>query len=216
MKLNVFNYPVSTVTGIIAVLVFTLLTFISVSLYPMPYNPLYDWLSNLGNSNLNPSGAFFFNFGCIISGLFLIPFFLGLYTWKPLQRINLILLISGILLGIYASISFIMVGIYPETHIQQHMMAATGVFGTLFIIIILISLALYRDPKFMHIIAFYGLTVIIIDLLFQYFLSIDKYLLGVFHPSTPVPGLEWTVVFSSMGWILLLAINMGLRKRINN
>jgi hypothetical membrane protein len=49
------------ILGLLAVFVFTIFTFISVALYPTPYNPLYDWLSNLGNTNLNHFGALFFN-----------------------------------------------------------------------------------------------------------------------------------------------------------
>ncbi len=197
MKLRIRNYSVSSITGLMAVIVFTVFTFTSLVLYPTPYNPLYSWLSNLGNIYLNPSGAIFFNLGCILSGIIMIPFFAGLYEWKPIKKLSKILLILGMLLGIYASISLIMVGIFPETHLQQHLLAAAGVFGSLFIIIILLSVALFNHPKFIRLIAYYGIIPIIIDIIFQ-FISKGNNLLANFQQTIPVPGFEWAAVFASI------------------
>ena len=82
------NFSISSISGLIAFIIFTVFILTSFTLYPTHYNPLYDWLSNLGNINLNPMGAFFFNWGCIISGLILIPFFFGLYSWKPQKKLR--------------------------------------------------------------------------------------------------------------------------------
>ena len=212
MKLYVHGYSLSSITGLLAVLIFTVFTFTSLALYPLPYNPLYDWLSNLGNVNFNPLGAYFFNWGCILSGLILIPFFTGLYVWKPIETYSKILLILGMCLGIFASISLIMVGVFPETHITQHMLAAAGVFGLLFIIIIMVNLALFNNPKFVRLVAYYGLLAIIIDLSFKYMLTVNEGMLSVFNPTTPVPGLEWTSVFASLAWVGFLALNMAIKK----
>jgi len=212
MELKVHNYSLSAITGILAVVIFIIFTFISVLYYPFQYNPLYDWLSNLGNINLNPMGAIFFNWGTIISGILLIPFFAGLYAWQPHKTWSKILLILGILIGIFASISFIMVGIYPETNIHAHLLAASGVFSSLFIIIIFLSLALFKNPKFVRMVAYFGLIPIIIDLIFQYTLSIYNNLLSIFNPAVAVPGLEWAAVFTSLAWVALLAINMLIKR----
>jgi hypothetical protein len=212
MKIKVGEYSLSSITGLLSVVIFTVFTFTSLALYPTPYNPLYDWLSNLGNINFNPIGAYFFNWGCILAGLTLIPFFAGLYSWKPIQTYSKILLILGIFLGIFASISLIFVGIFPETHITQHMLAASGVFGSLFIIIILMNLALYKNPKFIHLVAYYGFFAIIINLSFKYMLSANKDILGVFNPTIPVPGFEWLSVFASLAYVGFLALNMVMKK----
>ncbi len=211
MKFRIRNYSVSSITGLMAVILFTVFTFTSLALYPTPYNPLYAWLSNLGNIYLNPSGAIFFNLGCILSGIIMIPFFAGLYVWKPIKKLSKILLILGMLLGIYASVSLIMVGVFPETHLQQHLLAAAGVFGSLFIIIILLSVALFNHPKFIRLIAYYGIIPIIIDIVFQ-FISKGNNLLANFQQTVPVPGFEWAAVFASIAWVGLLAINMLIKK----
>ena len=212
MKFKIRGYSLSSITGILSVLIFTFFTLTSLALYPTPYNPLYDWLSNLGNIDLNPLGAYFFNWGCILAGISLIPFFAGLYVWKPRETYSKILLIMGILLGVFASISLIMVGIFPETHITQHMLAAAGVFGSLFIIIILVNLALFNNPKFIRLIAYYGFLAIIIDLGFKYMLTANKDILAAFNPTTPVPGLEWASVFASLAYVGFLALNMAIKK----
>ncbi len=64
---------------IVCYLAFTLLAF---SRYPLPYSPLSNWLSDLGNANLNPSGALFYNIGIVASGGLVLLFFLGLSEWK--------------------------------------------------------------------------------------------------------------------------------------
>ncbi len=208
------KWSISSITGITAFIVFTLFTFTSTFLYPTPYTPLYDWLSNLGNINFNPMGAMFFNWGCIITGVIMIPFFIGLYIWKPLKKWSKILLVIGIILGIFASISLIGVGVFPETHIKQHVMAAAGVFGSLFIIIILLSISLFKHPKFMHYVAYWGIFAIFIDISFKIIIGLPQYkdALADFNPTVPIPGLEWAAVFSSLIWVFLLSLNMLLRR----
>ena len=212
MWLKYHNYSLSAVTGLVAFIIFTAFTITSVILYPTHYNPLYDWLSNLGNINLNPSGAFFFNGGCIISGLILIPFFVGLYAWKPQRTLGKILLLIGMVIGIFASISLIMVGIYPETQIIHHVQAATAVFSSLFLIIIVINLALFENPKFIRGVAYFGILAVLIDITFQYMVASNSSMLAVFNPSTAIPGLEWASAFLSLSWLALLALNMLIKK----
>jgi hypothetical membrane protein len=209
-----YKWSISSFTGILAFIIFTIFTFTSVALYPTPYNPLYDWLSNLGNINFNPVGAAFFNWGCIITGLILIPFFMGLYRWRPEPKYCQVLLFIGIILGIFASISLIGVGIFPETHIKQHILAATGVFGSLFIIIILLSISLFKHPKFIHLVAYWGILSILIDISFKIIMFLPQYkdALTDFNPTVPLPGLEWAAVFSSLIWVLLISWNMFLKK----
>lgn len=200
----------SSVLGILAVVLFSIFTLTSVVFYPNPYNPLYNWLSNLGNVNLNHSGALFFNLGCIITALVLIPFFAGLHRWNPTRKWSKTLLTLGIILGIFACISLIGVGVYPETNIQPHIIAASGVFSTLFLITIFLSIALLKHPKFMRVVAYWGIIAVLIDLSFLILLSLPQYkdVLADFRPPIPIPGLEWASVFSSLIWVGLLSYNM--------
>ena len=212
MQLKYHNYSISSILGLTAFIIFTIFILTSVALYPTQYNPLYEWLSNLGNINLNPTGAFFFNWGCIISGIILIPFFVGLYAWKPQKKLDKLLLLLGMVIGIFASISLIMVGIYPETHIIHHVQAATAVFSSLFLIIIVINLALFKNPKFIRGVAYFGILAVVVDITFQYIVASNRNILAFFNPTTPVPGLEWACAFLSLLWVALLALNMFVKK----
>ena len=188
MQLKFHNYSMSSILGLIAFITFTIFILTSVALYPTNYNPLYDWLSNLGNINLNPMGAFFFNWGCIISGIILIPFFIGLYAWKPQKTLQKSLLILGMVIGIFASISLIMVGIYPETHIIHHVQAATAVFSSLFLIIIVINLALYENPKFIRGVAYFGILAVLVDIIFSICSGIEQEHISSFQSNNTCSG----------------------------
>lgn len=196
--------------GLLALPVFSIFVFTSFALYPTPYTPLYDWLSNLGNAALNPSGAVFFNIGCIITGIILLPFLVNLYRWNPPERPNKILLTASIFLGVLAAISLMGVGFFPETHIKMHILSASGVFGTMFLIVILLNVALFKHPKFMRPVAYWGIIAVLIDLIFIIILRIPYYhnSLANLHPTIPIPALEWAAVFSSLIWIALLSYNM--------
>jgi len=204
------KWSLSSITGMAALLIYSGFTFTSVALYPAPYNPLYDWLSNLGNVNFNPVGAFFFNSGCILTGIILVPFFAGLYRWYEPIRWKKILLLAGQAVGIFAGVALIMVGVFPETQIASHMLAAGLMFKALFVAMVLLNLgALFTHPRFMRWVGYYGIVVVFIDLAFVSILLKYKDILGAFHTTVPVPGLEWAAVFSSLVWIGALSYNMA-------
>jgi hypothetical membrane protein len=201
MKIPVQKWFSNPVSGLIAFFIFTLCTLTAVTLYPTPYNPLYDWLSNLGNVKFNPVGAYFFNIGCILTGIVLVPFFISLKSLYQDVRCRKALIILGQAAGIFTAIALIGVGIFSEAHIAEHMLAAGLLFKSLFILLILLNIALYRHPAFIHGLAYYGMLVLLIDLSFVWVLFRFRDILGQFTPTMPVPGLEWTCVFTSLAWI---------------
>ncbi len=196
--------------GILALVVFSVLTFISLSLYPESYSIVFNWLSNLGNVDLNPQGAIYFNMACIITGIILIQFISQFYRWDTGNLFERILLALGIILGIFASVSLIFVGVFPETHINLHVLAAKGVFEALFLTIILMTGAIFNHPKFMIGVALIGVIAVIIDLFFLTILSLPKYhdALATPYPTLPIPGFEWSAVFFSLIWLAALSYNM--------
>jgi|GEM_PF-2190865 len=196
--------------GIFAFISFTLLTFISLALYPGEYSIVFNWLSNLGNVNLNPHGAVYFNMACIVTGIILIPFIFRLYRWDTGKLLERFLLVLTIILGIFAALSLILVGVFPETHIDLHVRAATGVFEAMFLFIILMTGAIFNHAKFMITVALIGVLAVIIDLFFLALLSLPRYHheLATINPTLPMPGLEWCAIFSSLIWLAALSYNM--------
>jgi len=213
MKIPEQKWFLSPASGLAAFVIFTVCTLTAVALYPTPYNPLYDWLSNLGNVNFNPVGAYFFNGGCILTGIVLVSFFISLKSWYHDVTWNKVLVILGQAAGIFTGIALIGVGIFSETHIAEHMLAAGLLFKSLFILMIIFNIALFRHSVYMRALAYYGMLVIFIDLSFVWVLFRFRDILGQFTPTMPVPGLEWTAVFSSLAWIGALSWIM-IKKRL--
>jgi hypothetical membrane protein len=68
----------AAVAGALSILVYLCFTLISYAYYPAAFNPRDNWLSDLGNGSLNPSGALIYRLGCALTGVLLALFFIGL------------------------------------------------------------------------------------------------------------------------------------------
>jgi hypothetical membrane protein len=126
----------SFVTGMFAVVCYLAFALLAFSRYPLPYSPLSNWLSDLGNANLNPSGALFYNIGIVATGGALLLFFLGLSEWKmgKNRRQNLMLFVmQGF--GILGALAMLMSGFYPMNFLALHSFFSTCLYillGTAF------------------------------------------------------------------------------------
>ncbi len=95
-----------------------------------------NWLSDLGNADLNPHGALFYNIGIVAAGVVLVPFFLGLSQWKMgnNRTQNLMLrLTQGF--GILGALALVMSGLYPINFPALHSFFSTSLYillGTAF------------------------------------------------------------------------------------
>jgi hypothetical membrane protein len=111
----------SFVAGLFAVVCYLAFAALAYSHYPLPYSPLSNWLSDLGNANLNPSGALFYNIGIVLSAGALLLFFLGLSAWKMRnnQLQNLLLRVTQAF-GILGALAMLMSGFYPMNFLALH------------------------------------------------------------------------------------------------
>src|SRR5690348_12783737 len=105
--------------GVITYLLFALLAY---SRYPADFSPVNNnWLSDLGNRNLNPGGADFYVWGCIAAGVALGAFFLSLARWRSSgSKIQNSLLLAVQAAGVVAAISLVMSAIYTEDQFEAH------------------------------------------------------------------------------------------------
>ncbi|MGC9517214.1 MAG: DUF998 domain-containing protein [Methanomicrobiales archaeon] len=194
------NFKISFLV-ILTVFIFLIFTLNAVILFPGNYSPLNNYLSDLGNSSYNSTGYLFFNLGCIITGMLLILFFYNLKKYfKPVPPRHKLLIISQIV-GIYASFSLIMVGVFSEDYGFIHWIWSASFFTSLMITLILININILKDPQFTNKIAYYGFFVVIINLCF-----IIIYLLKIWDLT---PLFEWITVILSLGWLLLIAYNFS-------
>jgi hypothetical membrane protein len=130
------HHALSFVTAMFAVVCYLAFALLAFSRYPLPYSPLSNWLSDLGNANLNPSGAFFYNIGIVATGGAVLLFFLGLSEWKigKNRRQNLMLFVTQGL-GILGALAMVMSGFYPMNFLALHSFFSTCLYillGTAF------------------------------------------------------------------------------------
>ena len=114
------NLPACFAAG--AVAVYLLFTVLAASRYPADFSPVNNnWLSDLGNRNLNPDGADFYVWGCVLAGIFLVGFFISLLPWRGSgSRIQNRLLLTVQVAGLMAAVSLVMSAIYTEDQFEAH------------------------------------------------------------------------------------------------
>jgi hypothetical protein len=90
--------------------------------YPTVYGPTNNnWLSDLGNRNLNPDGANYYVLGCVLMGVLLIGFFASLWVWRYTgARVQKGLLVFVQIAGLVGAISIIMTAVYTEDQFSAH------------------------------------------------------------------------------------------------
>ncbi|MGY5878879.1 MAG: DUF998 domain-containing protein [Candidatus Thorarchaeota archaeon] len=187
------RWPTTTLSGLILILFYCVFTAVSWVLYPEPYGPVTHYLSRLGNFDYSLTGAYFYNIGCILTGLALIPFFLSLRSWFTDRKAQVFLLISGQLFGVLSACALIMIGVFSEDQGTPHMTASSTFFLLNFIVLILVSVALLWTTQFIKPIALYGVSISILSLAFE--LSISG------------PIVEWFTVFGSLIFVALISMN---------
>jgi hypothetical membrane protein len=192
--LNPLKWPISCTAGIAVIILYCAFTFTSWAMYPTPYSPVNNWLSDLGNSTSNPSGAIFYNVGCVLTGIALFPFFGGLYKWYTSEKTRKIVIMIAQAIGFLAAFSLIMIGVFSEDHGDIHVLWSSIFFMLNLIVIILVSLASYTHPSYIKRTTYYGFIVAIINLLF------------VLVYNNPI--FEWFTVFTALGFVGLLVYNM--------
>ena len=188
-----FKLPLICFAGILVMLFYCVFTFISLALFPLPYSPIDNWLSDLGNSGYNPNGAIFYNIGCILTGSALFPFYTGLYKWYREERWYKIFMIIIQFIGCFSGFAEIMIGVFSEDFYREHVFWSNVFFIVLLILLILGSMALFLHPKFIKTIGIYGIIVCMIGILF------------VFFAWTPL--IEWFMSFSAQGYVALIVYN---------
>lgn len=185
-------------SAILGVIAYCTLTFVSITYFPGPFGPLDNYLSQLGNSSLNPDGAVFYNLAVILVGLFTIPFYIALYKiyMKP-DRSNLIAV--AVLCGLINGPSIMLSGIFSEDFYTQHFFWSLMIFITLIPILFLMNIALMKHTESLKWVSFFGLALAIFNTIFVGYVILIGTDTGAI--------LEWVTVFSYNIWAVILVIN---------
>ena len=193
MGFSIRKYPLTTISGALVILFYCVFTLISWAFYPEPYGPSTHYLSRLGNFNYSPFGAYFYNWGCILTGIALIPFFMSLKDWWTENIIQRLIMFIGQVLGIASGFGLMAIGVFSEDQGEPHMLASSTFFMILFFVLILIIIALFLNPTLNKLVGLYGLVIVFSTLAF---------VLTFGGPLT-----EWYTVFGSLLFVGLLSIN---------
>ncbi len=196
MKVRVLRYPISSVSGLFIIVLYCAFTITAWALYPYTFAPWTHYLSRLGNFDYAPLGAYFYNLGCILTGIALVPFFVGLRSWYTDNRDVNGILVVGQIIGVCAAVALILIGVFSEDQGSPHMTASSTFFILNFIVLILISIALFFHNRFIKVIGLYGIIMTLLSL------PLEVYIGG--------PIIEWYTVFGSLFYVGLLSYNTRL------
>lgn len=189
------KWPISVVSGIFVIIVFWTLVLTSIAFYPGIFNPFANWMSDLGSYSKNPNGYIYFNIGCIISGIAMFPFFIGLYEWYIGGRRNKILTMLTQVAGFYTALAMIMVGLYPNEYLEIHTFWSMSLFTITVLTFFFPSIALYKY-KFTRNIARFGFIATIINLILWFCI---------------IPIMEWITIVFSFCFIGIIITSMQRR-----
>jgi hypothetical membrane protein len=190
------NWMIHTgvISGVFVICLYCMFTFTSYALFPIHFIIGTRWLSDLGNSSFNPSGAILYNIGCITTGIALVPFFYCLWVFHETAAWKKALLILGQAAGFIDAFSLIMIGIFSENYGYLHIFWSVIFFGTNVAVLIIMSISLLFSTKFMKWIVVYGFAVAAVNVV---------YFLG-----TAAPVMEWITVFTGLGLVGLITANL--------
>ena len=108
--------------GFGAIAIYIVFSLVSYVFYPTAYDPLHNPLSDLGNPQVNISGALIYELGVIMMSVLILVYsaFLGVLN-RGQNRMTVILLSLGRAAGIICGLSFILVGVFPlGPHTEAH------------------------------------------------------------------------------------------------
>lgn len=197
------KWPLIRIAGYATIVLYCTFTAISISQFPDSYSPLNNFLSQLGNSNLNPKGAIFYNLAVILAGLAGILFYIGLYQWYTRKTGNKLLQVA-LAVGFINALATIMIGIYSESvYYTQHVFWSFLIFITFVPILIIVNKTLLTYPEHNKAISYYGFIVAVIDIILLVAVSLMFMGYGIGISAI----MEWLSVFSYLGWIGMLAYN---------
>ena len=194
--------------GFAVSLFYCIFTVLAIQRFPGTFSATQHYLSVLGNVNKNPSGAMFYNLAVMGTGISILLFYAGFVIWHSIQERSKIL-VAVMIFGIMNGFSIFMTGVYPEVpHYQIHFTWSLLIFIAFIPVLIFISLYLRRYSGLNKIISYLGF------ILGAYNFAFVIYVLAIGTSSGSL--LEWISVFSYIGWIILIVINLMLNNKLQN
>jgi hypothetical protein len=160
------KYPLTTIAGMASVVVCVALALAAYRVYPYQwaFSPMTNWISDLGNTWLNPRGAVLFRLDMVVVGVGLSAFFLGLSVLTRGQHIlTKALIFLAQLSGLASCLALAMTGIYSENQQSAHALWATVLFIALAVTVLLLGCVVLSHPGVPTWISYFAVAVLATD-----------------------------------------------------
>ncbi len=181
---------IASILIVLCYLTFAILAYVQ---FPLPYSPIKNWLSDLGNVELNPHGAILYNIGIISTAVLLVLFFLGLLVWiMQKNKIQNIMLFLTLGFGILGSICMILSAVFPINYYKTHAFWSTSLYVMLSTAFIFSVAAFRYHQKFPRWLLVLGL------------LTAVSVILSIFMMNVYV--LEWITVLLFLAYVCLVGV----------
>jgi hypothetical membrane protein len=159
------KYPLASVAGIASVVVCISLAVAAYIVYPWAFSPMTNWISDLGNTWLNPRGSILFRVDMVVVGVGLSAFFLGLRALTRGQRfLTKAPIVLAQLSGLVASLALAMTGVFSENQASAHALWATILFVALAVTTMLLGCGVLSHPGVPTWISCFGLAAFATDI----------------------------------------------------
>jgi hypothetical membrane protein len=159
------KYPVTTIAGLASIAACVSLAGAAYVLYPWAFSPMTNWISDLGNTWLNPRGSMFFRADMVVVGLGLSAFFLGLRALTHGQSLlTRVLIVMAQLSGLVASLALAMTGVFSENQQSAHALWATVLFVALAATVMLLGAGVLSHPGVPTWIGYFALAAFAADI----------------------------------------------------
>jgi hypothetical protein len=196
---NRLRWPISSIAGVLVIVFYCVFTFTSAAMFTLSWSP-FPYLSDFGNSSYNPNGAILYNLGCVLTGIVLFPFYVGLYKWYTKEQWRKALIVFTQAVGVASGFALIMIGVFSEgtgmltSTLSWHVFWSNVFFFLNLLVLIFANISLLTHTEFIKMIAIYGFIVAAVNFSF------------VVLTSSSV--IEWFTVFTALGYAGLLSVNM--------
>lgn len=159
------------ITGFTAFTIYVVFTALAFSKYPNAYNPVNNWLSDLGNPLVNQSGALLYNLGCVLTSIVLIVFYLEMGEWgNDNKRLKVLLTIARVA-GIFSSIFLIITALFPlGSHTEIHQISGKVHVIFLGFFLTFSATVLLRNPVLTKWPAYFGFITAVVNFVYGAFL----------------------------------------------
>jgi hypothetical membrane protein len=189
------RWPVASIAGIAAAVVYLIFALIASLKYPSSYSPLTNWLSDLGNPLANPSSAIFYRLGCTLSGVALMLFYAKLSIWNTGARRTRALLTIAQCAGVLSAVSLILTAVFPlGTSTRMHSLGSMMLYISLGFFLTFSATALLRNPVFKKALGYYAFVTAGVNFVFG----------AILHE---VFWAEWISVGLFIAYVLMIAYN---------